>query len=143
MKPRLTATVIFTLLAGLGFIIGGVIVNRLEAREIATLREVQGTVVGSETRRETDPDDRNKTREVFAPVIEVRDADRVFRFTGASSTSRLADGLTRVVRYDPARPTASARMVDPLEGLTAYGMWGMGAILFFLGLRTLITGKED
>lgn len=121
------------LVLGLLCLAGGLWVRRIEAHQQATLQETQGTVVDSVSRRERDSD-RNQDRITYAPVIEFWVDDQPIRFTGKYDSYRLSNGNSAIVRYRPDQPQTTARTVDPLEGLTAWAMFGMGglAILFSL-----------
>jgi hypothetical protein len=56
-------------------------------------------------------DSDGKDRDGFAPVIEFRVNGAPVRFTGAVENFRQSNGNVVAVRYDPAQPSASARVV--------------------------------
>lgn len=128
------------------FIAGGFWVRRIQIHESKTLRETQGTVVDTASRRE-----RNSTEEktTYAPVIEFTANGKQTRFTGHYESYRLSNGRTVVVRYNADQPETSARVVDPMEGLTSWGMFIMGGlgVVFSLGdllpVRMRLPGKRS
>jgi hypothetical protein len=128
---------IFGLVIGVLFVAGGFWVRSIEATDRATLKETQGTVVDSVRRRERDTST-NQERETYAPVIEFLVDGQPIRFTGKYESYRSSKGNGVVVRYDPKQPTSTARVVDPLEGLTAWGMFGVGGVATILSLGTLL-----
>jgi hypothetical protein len=128
---------IFGLVIGVLFIAGGFWVRSIEAYNRATLKETQGTVVDSVRRRERDTST-NQEKETYAPVIEFLINGQPNRFTGKYESYRSSRGNGVVVRYDPKQPTNTARVVDPLEGLTAWGMFGMGGLATLFSLGTLL-----
>jgi Protein of unknown function (DUF3592) len=128
---------IIGLVLGLLFIAVGFWVRHIEAQERALLTETQGTVVDRVSRREHDTTT-NEERITYAPVIEfLTNGDRT-RFTGKYDSSRFSNGTNVVVRYHPQQPATTARVVDPLEGLTAWGMFGMGGLSVVFSLGTLL-----
>lgn len=125
------------LMMGLLFIAGGFWVRHIDLREQATLNETQGTVVDTMSRHERDTTN-NKEKVTYAPVIEfLANGDRT-RFTGRYESYRVSTGNRVVVRYDPQKPTTTARVVDPLEGWTAWSMFGIGGLSVFWSLGTLL-----
>ena len=128
---------IFGLVIGVLFVAGGFWVRSIEATDRATLKETQGTVVDSVRRRERDTST-NQERETYAPVIEFLVDGQPIRFTGKYESYRSSKGNGVVVRYDPKQPTSTARVVDPLEGLTAWGMFGVGGVATIFSLGTLL-----
>ncbi|GEM_PF-1532652 len=135
--PEEIFSAIFGLVLGLLFIAGGVWVRHIETHERATLTETQGTVVDSVKRRERSTTD-NQEKDTYAPVIEFLDNGDRTRFTGKYVSYRSSNGHNVVVRYDPAQPTTTARVVEPLEGLTAWGMFGMGGAVVIFSLGELL-----
>lgn len=125
---------IFGLVIGILFILGGFWVRHIDAQQRATLNEAQGTVVDSISRRERNTTN-NQEKITHAPVIEFLADGQPTRFTGKYESYRSSNGHQVVVRYDPKQPAPTARVVEPLEGLTAWGMFGMGgfSIIFSLG----------
>jgi hypothetical protein len=124
---------------GLGvlFMAGGFWVRQIDMHERATLNEAQGTVVDSISRRE-----RNNTSSLekitYAPVIEFMvNGDRT-RFTGRYQSYRSSNGHVVVIRYDPKQPATTARVVDPLEGLAPWGMFGLGGLAVVFSLSALL-----
>ncbi|MFN6465990.1 MAG: DUF3592 domain-containing protein [Nostoc sp. DedVER02] len=122
---------------GLLFIAGGFWVRNIVIHESATLNETQGTVVDSITR--TDRSDKNnQQKETYAPVIEFLVNGKPTRFTGNYESYRSSNGHVVVVRYDPKQPISSARVVNPLEGLVPWGMFGMGGLAVVYSLGALL-----
>ena len=122
-------SIIIGLVAGLLFIGGGFFVRNLQAREAVTRREARGTIVDHQSRRESNGDT------AFAAVIEFADASgERYRALGEYKSFKESLGNAVVISYDPASPAASARGVDPLEGLTPLAMFGIGgfAVLYSL-----------
>jgi Protein of unknown function (DUF3592) len=130
------------LVVGLLFLSGGVWVRHLDAHEQATLIETQGTVVDSVSRRERDTANASE-KTTYAPIVEFWvNGDRT-RFTGPYESYRPGTDQKVVVRYDPNQPTTSARVVPALEGLTAWGMFGMGGLAVFWSLGPLLPIRWD
>lgn len=127
---------IFGLAIGILFILGGFWVRHIDAQQ-ATLNETQGTVVDSVSRRERNTTN-NQEIITYAPVIEFLVDGQPTRFTGKYESYRSSNGHPVVVRYDPKQPAPTARVVDPLEGLTAWGMFGMGGFSVILSLGSLL-----
>ncbi len=103
-------------------------------------------MVDSVSRRERDTTS-NQEKITYAPVIEfMLNGDRT-RFTGTYESYRPSNGNRVVIRYNPNKPTTTARVVDPLEGWTAWAMFGMGgvSIIFSLGklLATLFSQPKS
>lgn len=117
----------FGLLLGVLFMVGGFWVRHIDAQQRATLNETQGTIVDSVRRRDRNASN-NQEKETYAPVIEFLANGKRTRFTGKYESYRSSQGRVVVVRYDPNQPTTTARVVEPLEGLTAWGMVGVGGI---------------
>ena len=123
------ASIVLGLVLGLLFIGGGVFVRNLQAREAVTRREARGTIVEHQSRRESNGDT------AFAAVIEFADASgERYRALGEYKSFKESLGNVVVISYDPTSPAASARGVDPLEGLTPLAMFGIGgfAVLYSL-----------
>lgn len=132
-----TLATLFGLGLGLLFMAGGLWVRQRELTERETLQETQGTVVDSVKRRERDSSN-NQDKETYAPVIEFSvNGDRT-RFTGRYESYRTSNGHQVVVRYDPQQPEKTARVVDPLEGLTPWGMLGLGGFAVVTSLSSLL-----
>lgn len=124
-----------TLVLGLAFIAGGLWVRAIEAREQARLVETTGTVVDAVSRWKTDS---RGTRMIYAPVVEFHVTGDPARFTGTYQDFRLSNGQTLIVRYDPDDPADTARVVDPLESLTAWAMFVMGGFILISGLLPVV-----
>lgn len=125
------------LVIGLLFIAGGFWVRQIDLREQATLNETQGTVVDIVSRRERN-NTNNQEKVTYAPVIEfLANGDRT-RFTGRYESYRASKGNRVVIRYDPQKPATTARVVGPLEGWTAWAMFGMGGLSVFWSLSPLL-----
>ena len=138
-QPARGLGIVFAFLAGLLFIAGGLWVRGRDAQERRTLIETSGTIVDSLSR--TERSDGN-SKVTYAPVIEfAANGDRT-RFTGSYDSSKLSNGNTVVVRYDPANIAASARVVDSLEGLTPWAMIGMGIFSVAAGLVEVVKARR-
>ncbi|MEA5603267.1 DUF3592 domain-containing protein [Nostoc sp. UHCC 0252] len=122
---------------GLLFIAGGFWVRNIAVREGTTLNETQGTVVDSISRRDRTGTN-NQQKETYAPVIEFLVNGKPTRFTGNYESYRSSNGHIVVVRYDPKQPINSARVVNPLEGLVPWGMFGMGGLAVVYSLGALL-----
>ncbi|MGA7934023.1 MAG: DUF3592 domain-containing protein [Kovacikia sp.] len=136
LEEKLSA--IIGLVLGILFIAGGFWVRSIEAHDRATLQETQGTVVDHIRRRDRATSTQQE-RETYAPVIEFLDNGQPTRFTGNYESYRTSQGNRVVVRYDPTQPTNTARVVDPLEGLTTWGMFGLGGLATICSLGTLLS----
>lgn len=105
----------------------------LEARERAATVETRGMIVATAARTEPDPDRAGWNRTVYAPVIEfplpqtASLAGGYGRFNGRFEPYRASEGKAVVVRYQPASPWQTARVVEPLEDLGSLGAIGLGA----------------
>ncbi len=119
---------------GLLFIAGGFGLRQSDLHEQTTLKEAQGVVVDRVSRRERDQTN-NQEKVTYAPVIEFLVNGERTRFTGKYESYRSSPGNKVVVRYAPNRPLPTARVVDPLEGPTAWAMLGLGglSVMFSLG----------
>lgn len=124
------------LVVGLVLIAAGVWLREVEARERLTLSETSGTVVDSVER--VDRDGEGKQATLFAPVVEFQAKGGAVRFTGSFDSSRQSNGNRVIVRYEPGRPEASARVVGPLEGLVPWSVFGLGGLALVTGLRGLL-----
>ncbi|MDZ8065290.1 MAG: DUF3592 domain-containing protein [Nostoc sp. DedQUE08] len=125
---------------GLLFIGGGFWVRNIIAHEGATLNETRGTVVDSISRRDrssTNNND-NEQKETYAPVIEFLANGKRTRFTGNYESYRSSNGQTVVIRYNPQQPISTARVVNPLEGLVPWGMFGMGGLAVVFSVSALL-----
>jgi len=123
------ASILVGIVLGLLFIGGGFFVRDLQTRDALTRREARGTVVEHQSRRESNGDT------AWAAVIEFADASgERYRTLGEYKSFKESAGNAVVISYDPANPAASARGVDPLEGLTPLAMFGLGgfAVLYSL-----------
>ncbi|MEH1812381.1 MAG: DUF3592 domain-containing protein [Nostoc sp.] len=120
---------------GLLFIGGGFGVRNIIAHEGTTLNETRGTVVDSISRRDRSSTNNNEQKETYAPVIEFLANGKRTRFTGNYESYRSSNGQIVVIRYNPKQPISTARVVNPLEGLVPWGMFGMGglAVVFSVG----------
>ncbi|MFN6486158.1 MULTISPECIES: DUF3592 domain-containing protein [unclassified Nostoc] len=125
------------LVIGLLFIGGGFWVRNIIAREGATLNETRGTVIDSISRRESNSTN-NEQKETYAPVIEFLANGERTRFTGYYESYRSSNGQIVVVRYDPKQPISTARVVNPLEGLVPWGMFGMGGLAVVSSVGALL-----
>lgn len=122
---------------GLLFIVGGFWVRNIVAHEGATLNETRGTVVDSISRRDRS-NTNNQQKETYAPVIEFLANGERTRFAGNYESYRSSNGQMVVVRYDPKQPISTARVVNPLEGLVPWGMFGMGGLAVISSLGALL-----
>ncbi len=120
------------LMLGIAMIAGGALVSRLKSREQATLIVTPGTVVDNERRSELNSDRKPVTK--FVPVIEFMVNGDARRFTGDPVSFESAKGNLVVVRYDPALPAQSARVVEPLEDVTPIAMYGIGGFVIISAL---------
>ncbi|MDZ8104369.1 MAG: DUF3592 domain-containing protein [Nostoc sp. DedQUE12a] len=125
------------LFLGLLFIGGGFWVRNIVAQEIATLKETRGTVVDSISRRDRSSKN-NQEKETYAPVIEFLANGEPTRFTGSYESYRSSNGKIVGVRYDPKQPIKTARVVNPLEGLVPWGMFGMGGLAVVCSLGAFL-----
>jgi Protein of unknown function (DUF3592) len=122
---------------GLLFIAGGFWVRNIVLHEGATLKETQGTVVDSISHSDRS-NTKNQQKETYAPVIEFLVNGKRTRFTGNYQSYRSSNGHVVVVRYDPKQPISTARVVNPLEGLVPWGMFGMGGLAVVYSLGALL-----
>ncbi|WP_244918218.1 DUF3592 domain-containing protein [Nostoc linckia] len=125
------------LFLGLLFIGGGFWVRNIVAHEIATLKETRGTVVDSISRRERNSEN-NQEKETYAPLIEFLANGEPTRFTGSYESYRSSNGKIVVVRYDPKQPIKTARVVNSLEGLVPWAMFGMGGLAVVCSLGAFL-----
>ncbi|MFN6480675.1 DUF3592 domain-containing protein [Nostoc sp. DedQUE07] len=123
---------------GLLFIGGGFWVRNIIAREGATLNETRGTVVDSISRRDRSSTNNNEQKETYAPVIEFLANGKRTRFTGNYESYRSSNGQTVVIRYNLQQPISTARVVNPLEGLVPWGMFGMGGLAVVFSVSALL-----
>ncbi|MEH2074868.1 MAG: DUF3592 domain-containing protein [Nostoc sp.] len=123
---------------GLLFIAGGFWVRNIVVREGATLNETRGTVVDSISRRDRSSTNNEEKEIYYAPVIEFIANGKRTRFTGNYESYRSSNGHQVVVRYDPKQPINTARVVNPLEGLVPWGMFGMGGLAVVSSLGALL-----
>ncbi|MEH2327533.1 DUF3592 domain-containing protein [Nostoc sp.] len=123
---------------GLLFIGGGFWVRNIIAHEGATLNETPGRVVDSISRRDRSSTNNNEQKETYAPVIEFLANGKRTRFTGNYESYRSSNGQMVVVRYNPKQPINTARVVNPLEGLVPWGMFGMGGLAVVFSVGTLL-----
>lgn len=128
------ALAIGVLLVGAGFA-----AREYEARERATLTETTGTVVDTVKSRVRDSE--GKDRDGFAPVIEFQVNGAPVRFTGAVENFRQSNGNVVAIRYDPAQPSASARVVGGLQELAPWAVFLLGGFSLLGGLRGLIRSR--
>ncbi|RCJ21973.1 hypothetical protein A6770_04915 [Nostoc minutum NIES-26] len=128
---------IIGLAIGLLFIGGGFWVRNIVAHERTTLNETRGTVVDSISRRERNSTNNQQT-ETYAPVIEFLANGERTRFTGNYESYRSSNGHMVVIRYDPKQPITTARVVNPLEGLVCWAMFGIGGLAVVSSLGTLL-----
>lgn len=124
------------LVLSLLFIAGGIWVWRIDRHQQQTLKETQGQVVDSVSRRERDSDNREKI--TYAPVIEFEANGQPTRFTGKYQSYRPSTGNSVVVRYDSDQPDHQPRVVDPLEGLTPWAMVVLGGLGVIYSLGDLL-----
>lgn len=129
------------LVVGVLFMAGGFWVRQIDTHQRATLSETQGIVVNDVSRRERYQTTHSE-RETYAPVIEFLANGEPIRFTGNYQPYRLSKGHVVLVRYDPSQPESTARVVEPLEGLTAWGMFGVGGLSLILSLGALLPGRR-
>lgn len=132
------AKAILGLLLGIGFLAGGLWVRSGAAEDRLTKMETQGRVVENATIKQHDYE-HNKDEIVYAPVIEFQAGSKPVRFRGKQQSYRASEGNTVVVLYDPGNP-AAARVVDPLEGLTQWAMFGMGGFAILATVWPLARG---
>ncbi|MEH2255096.1 DUF3592 domain-containing protein [Nostoc sp.] len=123
---------------GLLFIGGGFWVRNIIVHEGATLNETPGRVVDSISRRDRSSTNNNEQKETYAPVIEFLANGKRTRFTGNYESYRSSNGQMVVVRYTPKQPINTARVVNPLEGLVPWGMFGMGGLAVVFSVGTLL-----
>jgi hypothetical protein len=116
---------------GLAFLAGGWWVHRNDSHQRVHWMETAGTIVDRDIWRQRDlgkkdflqPDTYTVT---YAPVVEFTVNQRKLRFKGSYDSTPPSLGNQVVVRYDPAAPESSARVVDPFEGLTPWAMAALG-----------------
>ncbi|MDZ8084947.1 MAG: DUF3592 domain-containing protein [Nostoc sp. DedQUE12b] len=142
-EDKLSASI--GLAIGLLFIGGGFWVRNIITYESATLNETRGTVVDSISRRDRSSTNNNEQKETYAPVIEFLANGKRTRFTGNYESYRSSNGQMVVIRYNPQQPITTARVVNPLEGLVPWGMFGMGglAVVFSVGALLPIHWSSD
>lgn len=131
LLSALIGLVLGLLLMGAGFW-----VRSRQQHEQATLMETQGIVVDSVSRQERDSSD-NSQKTTYAPVIEFQVRDKPLRFIGPYESYRISHGQQVVVRYDSDQPATTARLVDPLSGLAAWALFGMGGLGLLASLKSL------
>ena len=131
-----------TLSTILGLIFSGILlaaglwVRAVQTHEGATMTETQGRVVDSVSRRDRSGD--ASASLTYAPVIEFQVRDRPLRFTGNYESYRASQGQVVVVRYHADQPAATAKVVEPLEGLTAWSLLGLGGLGLVWSLGDLL-----
>jgi hypothetical protein len=126
-----------SLVVGLLLVLGGVWMRNVEARERVTLRETQGTVVASVKGREHN-NSTGKDTDSYAPVIAFQADGAAIRFTGSRESFKQSDGNKVIVRFDPANPAATARVVDSSEGLVPWSLFALGGFSLLTGLGELL-----
>ena len=134
LESRLSA--VFALVLGIALLGAGFWVRAREAGELATLTETTGTVVDTVKSRVRDSN--GKDRDGFAPVIEFQANGGPVRFTGSVESFQQSKGNVVAIRYDPAQPSASARVVGGLDGLVPWAVFVLGGFSLITGLRGLI-----
>ncbi|MBL1177273.1 DUF3592 domain-containing protein [Pantanalinema sp. GBBB05] len=132
-----TLSTLWGLAIGLLLMVGGLWVQQIHQREQVTLKEVQGTVVDTISRRERDATT-HQEKITYAPVIEFPVTNDRTRFTGKYESYRVSNGKPVVVRYNPQQPATTAQVVDPLEGWTPWAMVGIGGLSVFWSLTPLL-----
>lgn len=105
--------------------------------EQKTLRETQGIVVDTVSRRERDTT-HNQDKLTYAPVIEFQVNGQPIQFTGWYESYRWSNGRTVAVRYDADDPANTAKVVDPLAGLMPWLVIGMGGFAVISSLAALL-----
>ncbi|MGP1386068.1 MAG: DUF3592 domain-containing protein [Thainema sp.] len=111
--------------------------QRRDLYEQETMRETQGVVVDSVSRRERDTT-RNQDKLTYAPVIEFQANGQSVRFTGWYESYRWSNGRVVAVRYDADEPATTAKVIDPLAGLIPWLVIGMGGFAAVCSLGTLL-----
>ncbi len=128
---------IISLVVGVIFVAMGFWLRDREAKELATMTEVKGVVVESTERR-----DRDKKVDLYAPIVEFEVNGVKHRVTGREETSQQAEGNVAVVRFDPAAPDQTARIIGSLEGLVPASVLALGGFSFLAGLRGLFRRRR-
>jgi hypothetical protein len=123
------------LVIGLIFVASGFVVRHKMEYERTALIETPGTVVDSVSRRDRS---NNEDKETYAPIIEFQVNGDPARFTGRYESYRWSNGRVVTVRFDPQHPSTTAQVVDPLEGLVPWWMFGMGGFLTASSLVSLL-----
>lgn len=136
-ESRLSAVI--ALVIGVTLVGAGFLARAYEARERATLTETTGTIVDTVKGRVRDSN--GKDRDGFAPVIEFQVNGAPVRFTGAVENFRQSNGNAVAIRYDPAQPAASARVVGGLQELAPWAVFILGGFSLLSGLRGLIRSR--
>ncbi len=111
--------------------------QRQDWYEQQTMKETQGIVVDSVSRRERDSTS-NQDKVTYAPVIEFQVNGQPVQFTGWYESYRWSNGRTVAVRYDADQPATTAKVVDPLAGLVPWLVMGMGGFAVVCSLGTFL-----
>ena len=105
--------------------------------EQETLRETQGVVVDTVSRRERDTTT-NQDKVTYAPVIQFQANGQPVQFTGWYESYRWSNGRVVAVRYDADEPATTAKVVDPLGSLIPWLVIGMGGFAVVCSLGSLL-----
>lgn len=116
---------IIGLFLGLTLMAVAVWAQRKDVYEQQTMRETQGIVVDSVSRRERDTTS-TQDKVTYAPVIEFQVNGQPVQFTGWYESYRWSNGRVVAVRYDADQPDATAKVIDPVAGLVLWLVIGMG-----------------
>lgn len=76
---------------------------------------------------------RFRSEDQWAPIIEFEANGRHIRHTGSYSSSRLGEGSEVTIRFDPAAPESTVRILQPFEEFVV-------PATLALGLGALLTG---
>ena len=128
---------VFLLVVGLVFILGGVWVRHIEARERVTMIEAQGVIVDSVKHRERD-NSTGKDKDTYEPVIEFRANGAPVRLSGSRESYEQSKGNRVAVRFDPRSPATTAYVAGGFDGLVSWAVFAMGGIGLVSGVRELL-----
>lgn len=111
--------------------------QRKDLYEQETMRETQGIVVDSVSRRERDTTS-IQDKVTYAPVIEFQVNGQPVQFTGWYESYRWSNGRVVAVRYDADEPATTAKVIDPLAGLVPWLVIGMGGFTIVCSLGAFL-----
>lgn len=125
-KTGIGTALLMTFIGGMFLLISGVIIFSA-ALGNRGWNTVEGTVTGTATKRNSDGND------VYAPIVRYVVNGETYSITSNSSSSFMpANGSTRKVNYNPAKPADAKVLATAIENafIAIFPVVGLGIILF-------------